>query len=33
MNTKKGIIELKNPKLPPSEPKKTFTFDSVYDWK
>ncbi|XP_052801351.1 kinesin-II 95 kDa subunit-like [Mya arenaria] len=32
MNTKKGIIELKNPKLSAAEPKKTFTFDSVYDW-
>lgn len=33
MNTKRGTIEIKNPKLPPSDPKKTFTFDTVYDWK
>ncbi|KAL4225445.1 Kinesin-like protein kif3c [Mactra antiquata] len=32
MNTKRGTIEIRNPKLPPSDPKKTFTFDTVYDW-
>ncbi|XP_045175367.2 kinesin-II 95 kDa subunit-like [Mercenaria mercenaria] len=32
MNTKRGVIEIRNPKLPPSDPKKTFTFDTVYDW-
>lgn len=33
MNTKRGTIEIRNPKVPRSDPKKTFTFDTVYDWK
>lgn len=33
MDVKKGVIEVRNPKGPGSEPPKTFTFDSVYDWK
>ncbi|KAH3886424.1 hypothetical protein DPMN_010431, partial [Dreissena polymorpha] len=32
MNTKRGVIELRNPKLSQAEPKKSFTFDTVYDW-
>lgn len=35
MDTKKGVVEVKNPKGSSSsahEPPKTFTFDQVYDW-
>lgn len=32
MDTKTGTVILKNPKSDASEPPKTFTFDSVYDW-
>ena len=32
MDGKKGLIELINPKAP-NEPPRTFTFDSIYDWK
>ena len=33
MNTKRGTIELKNPKASAADVKKNFTFDTVYDWK
>ena len=33
MNSKRGVIEIKNPKGTPGEAPKTFTFDAVYDWK
>ena len=33
MNTKKGTIEIRNPKVSKSDPLKKFTFDTVYDWK
>lgn len=32
MNTKRGTVELKNPKAGQSDVKKNFTFDTVYDW-
>ncbi|KAL5007549.1 hypothetical protein ScPMuIL_016355 [Solemya velum] len=32
MDVNRGVIEIRNPKTSSSEPKKTFTFDSVYDW-
>lgn len=31
MDTKRGVIEMRNPKQP-SDQKRTFTFDTVYDW-
>lgn len=33
MDVNRGVIEVRNPKSSSTEPKKTFTFDSVYDWK
>ncbi|XP_072182221.1 kinesin-II 95 kDa subunit-like [Diadema setosum] len=32
MDTKRGVVEVRNPKGTPGEPKKSFTFDTVYDW-
>ncbi|XP_005108306.1 kinesin-like protein KIF3B [Aplysia californica] len=32
MDVKRGVIEVKNPKGAESEPRKKFTFDSVYNW-
>ncbi|KAM3870801.1 kinesin-like protein KIF3C [Diretmus argenteus] len=32
LDDKLGQITIKNPRAPPDEPMKTFTFDSVYDW-
>ena len=32
MWTDRGLVEIKNPKLGPTDPVKTFTFDAVYDW-
>lgn len=32
VNDKLGQITIRNPKAPPDEPMKTFTYDSVYDW-
>ncbi|XP_064600484.1 kinesin-like protein KIF3B isoform X2 [Liolophura sinensis] len=32
MYPKRGVIEIRNPKGVSSEPPKTFTYDSVYDW-
>nr|AUN27682.1 kinesin-like protein KIF3B [Phascolosoma esculenta] len=32
MNVDRGLIEIKNPKGPPGEAPKRFTFDAVYDW-
>ena len=33
MNSKRGTIEVKNPKGAKGEPPKQFTFDAVYDWE
>ena len=33
MDLKAGQVTLRNPKLDISEPRKSFTFDSVHDWK
>ena len=33
MNTKRGTVELSNPKAGAQDIKKNFTFDTVYDWK
>ncbi|XP_063957114.1 kinesin-II 95 kDa subunit [Lytechinus pictus] len=32
MDNKRGLVEVTNPKGAPGEPKKSFTFDTVYDW-
>eukprot|EP00057_Strongylocentrotus_purpuratus_P004645 XP_003729166.1 PREDICTED: kinesin-II 95 kDa subunit [Strongylocentrotus purpuratus] len=32
MDNKRGLVEVTNPKGPPGEPNKSFTFDTVYDW-
>ncbi|RDD42004.1 Kinesin-II 95 kDa subunit [Trichoplax sp. H2] len=32
MHTKRGVIEIRNPKSAPTDAPKTFTFDKVYDW-
>ncbi|KAJ8299623.1 hypothetical protein KUTeg_023683 [Tegillarca granosa] len=32
MDVKRGAIEIRNPKGLATEPKKMFTFDSIYDW-
>ncbi|CAM1320682.1 KIF3B (predicted), partial [Pycnogonum litorale] len=32
MFTERGVVELKNPKTPPTDPGKEFTFDAVYNW-
>lgn len=32
MDTKRGVVGVKNPKEPNAPPKE-FTFDAVYDWK
>ncbi|XP_045581615.1 kinesin-like protein KIF3B isoform X2 [Procambarus clarkii] len=32
MDVDRGVVELRNIKAPDTDPKKTFTFDAVYDW-
>ncbi|EDV28819.1 uncharacterized protein TRIADDRAFT_52074 [Trichoplax adhaerens] len=32
MHTRRGVIEIRNPKSAPTDAPKTFTFDKVYDW-
>lgn len=31
MDTKRGVVEIRNPKAPAESPKQ-FTFDAIYDW-
>ena len=33
MYSKRGVIEIRNPKGGPTDSPRTFTFDKVYDWK
>lgn len=33
MDVKRGVIDIKNAAGGKNDAKKTFTFDSVYDWK
>ncbi|XP_066968368.1 kinesin-like protein KIF3B isoform X4 [Macrobrachium rosenbergii] len=32
MDVDRGVVELRNVKAPETDPRKTFTFDAVYDW-
>lgn len=32
MDVDRGVVELRNIKAPETDPRKTFTFDAVYDW-
>lgn len=33
MDVDRGVVEISNVKVAETDPKKTFTFDAVYDWK
>ena len=33
MDTKRGVIDIRNPKAQQNEVPKQFSFDAIYDWK